>query len=177
MSNLRYSTWFWICFDFRTYHSSEYTRVFWICRVYTSFWIKYFVIDVRQYSEYVLDSEYCHSSKYARVTNLWITFSIIDIWHVIHVWQVSENSLGSQYVKYTRVVNIRRLHMVLCKLHFKDSQYRMSRVLIMLRFWMYQEFKYAILNSFEKNTSSYIFESEYLGFWLCQVSLRKRCIV
>ena len=83
-------------------------------------------------------------------------------------------ALNMLVLQYTRVVNIGRLHMVLCKLHFIDSQYRMSRVLIMLRFWMYQEFKYAILNSFEKNTSSYIFESETLGFWLCQVSLRKR---
>ena len=82
-------------------------------------------------------------------------------------------ALNMLVLKYTRVVNIRRLHMGLCKLHFKDSQYRMSRVLIMLRFWMYQEFKYAILNSFEKNTSSYIFESEYIRVLIMSGFIKK----
>ena len=31
---------------------------FWICQGYTRFWIRNFLIDVLQYSEYVLDSEY-----------------------------------------------------------------------------------------------------------------------
>ena len=31
---------------------------FWICQGYTRFWIKYFMIDVWQYSKYALDSEY-----------------------------------------------------------------------------------------------------------------------
>ena len=82
-------------------------------------------------------------------------------------------ALNMLVLKYTRVVNIRRLHMVLCKLHFKDSQYPMSRVLIMLKFWMYQEFKYAILNSFEKNTSSYIFESEYIRVLIMSGFIKK----
>ena len=57
MLHLRYSAGFLICFDFRIYQSSEYSK-FWICQGYTRFWIKYFLIEVWQYSEYALDSEY-----------------------------------------------------------------------------------------------------------------------
>ena len=137
MLQLRYLAGFWICFDFRIFQSSEYTRflnmsglhkvlnkifcdrclaVFWIC---FWFWI-------------------CHGSKYAGAT-----FSIIDIWQdseyasssentqfcrkqpVIHVWQVSEYSLDSQSYRawIYMVVNMPRLHMVLHKLYFKDSHY------------------------------------------------------
>ena len=34
---------------------------FWIFQGYTRFWIKYFMIDVRQYYEYALDSKYTRS--------------------------------------------------------------------------------------------------------------------
>ena len=103
--------------------SSEYTRVlnilgFWICQGYTRFRVKYFVIDVWQYSEYALDSEYAmvlsilgsHKAvnkifHYKYLTGFWI---YLEFWKyrcytgfcrkqpVIHVWQVSEYSLGSQ---------------------------------------------------------------------------------
>ena len=54
MLYLRYSTGFWICFDFRRFQSCEYIRV-----------LKYASVTQRfewqilwQYSEYALDSEY-----------------------------------------------------------------------------------------------------------------------
>ena len=60
MIHLRYSTGFWICFDFRIYQSWEYIRVLKCARVTQGFdW------DVSwQHSEYALDSEY------ARVLNM-----------------------------------------------------------------------------------------------------------
>ena len=42
---------------------------------------------------------------------------------------------------------------------------------------MYQEFKYAILNSFEKNTSSYIFESEYIRVLIMSGFIKKALII
>ena len=117
MLHLRHSAGFWICFDFSIYQSSQYTR-FLNMSGYTRFWIKYFVIDVWQYSEYALDSEYAtvlnmlgshkvvnkiFHHKY--LTGFWIC---LEFWKyqcytgfcrkqpVIHVWQVSEYSLGSQ---------------------------------------------------------------------------------
>ena len=102
---------------------SEYTRIlnmqgFWICQGYTRFWTKYFLIDVSQYSEYALDSEYATvlnmlgSHKvvnkifhYKYLTGFWVC---LEFWKyqcytefcrkqsVIHVWQVSKYSLGSQ---------------------------------------------------------------------------------
>ena len=146
MSNLRHTAEFWICFDFRIYQSSEYTSVLNMSG-FTRFWIKYFVIDVWQYSEYALDSE-CATvlnmleshivvnkifhRKY--LTGFWIC---LEFWKyqcytvfckkqpVIHVWQVFEYSLGSQSYRawIYMVVNMSRLHIVLRKLHFKDSQY------------------------------------------------------
>ena len=146
MSHLRYLAGFWICFDFRIYQSSEYTRVL-NMPGYTRFWIKYFVIDVWQYSEYALDSKYATVLNMLGLRKLWIKFFIIDI------WQGSEYALSYEYtsvtkgsvesspsymfdrflsipwglnmlgLKYTRIVNMARLHMVLCKLCFKGSQY------------------------------------------------------
>ena len=143
MLHLRYSAGFWICFDFRIYQSSEYTG-FLKMAGYTRFWIKCFVIDVWQYSEYVLDSEYSTvlnmlgSNKVVNkifhhkyFTGFWICF---EFWKhqfytefcrkqpVIHVWQVSDYSLGSQsYRAWIHiVVNMPRLHMVLHRLYFKD---------------------------------------------------------
>ena len=57
MLHLRDLAGFWICFDFRIYQSSECTRFLNMSGLY-KFWIKYFMIDVWQYSEYDLDSEY-----------------------------------------------------------------------------------------------------------------------
>ena len=141
---------------------SEYTRVlnilgFWICHGYTRFWIKYFLIDVWQYSEYALNSEYVTvlnmlgSHKvvnkilhYKYLTGFWIC---LQFWKyqccagfcrkqpVIHVWQVSEYSLDSQSYRawIYMVVNMPRLHMVLHELYFKDSHYWFSEC---LEFWI-----------------------------------------
>ena len=105
---------------------SEYNRilntlVFWIRPGCTRIWIKYSVLDVWQYSEYVLDSEYTMVLNmlglhkvvnkifhHRYLTGFWIC---LEFWiykcytgfcrkqSVIHVWQVSEYSLGSQYVR------------------------------------------------------------------------------
>ena len=105
---------------------SEYTRVlnilgFWVRQGYTRFWIKYFVIDVWQYSEYALDSEYAAALNmlglhkvvnkifhHRYLTGFWIC---LKFWKyqcytgfcreqlVIHVWQVSQYSLSSQYAR------------------------------------------------------------------------------
>ena len=141
---------------------SEYTRVlnilgFWICQGYTRFWIKYFVIDVWQYSEYALNSEYATvlnmlgSHKVVNkilhhkyLTGFWIC---LQFWKyqcyagfcrkqpVIHVSQVSEYSLDSQSYRawIYMVVNMPRLHMVLHELYFKDSHYWFSEC---LEFWI-----------------------------------------
>ena len=119
---------------------------FWICQGYTRFLIKYFVMDVCQYSEYPLDSEY------AMVLNMleshkWIKFSMINIWQGSEYTSSSENTNVTQAfvesspsymlgrflsipwalnlpgLEYTRVLSMPRLHMVLRKLYFKDSQY------------------------------------------------------
>ena len=117
MLHLRYSAGFLICFDFRIYQSSECTRFLNMSGLY-KFWIKYFMIDVWQYSEYDLDSEYATVANmlgshkvvneifhHKYLTGFWIC---LDFWKyqcytgfcrkqpVIHVWQVSEHSLGSQ---------------------------------------------------------------------------------
>ena len=129
---------------------SEYTRVlnildFWICHGYTRFWIKYFVIDVWQYSEYALDSEY------ATVLNMLGLHQVVNkIFHHRYLtgFWICENTSVAQNssvesspsymfdrflsipwslimpgLEYTRVVTMPRLHMFLCKLYFKDSQY------------------------------------------------------
>ena len=116
--HLRYSTTeFWICFDFRIYHSSEYTKGSEYIRVTQGFNKKYFLIDFWQYSEYALNSEYdtvlnilgLHTivtkiSHHRYLTGFWIC---VEFWiyqcytgfcrkqPVIDVWQVSEYSLGS----------------------------------------------------------------------------------
>ena len=129
---------------------SEYTRIlnmlgFWICQGYTRFWIKYFVIDVWQYSEHALDSEY------ATVLNILGSLKAVNKIFHINIWQGSEYASSSENtsatgfsrkqkpimfdrflsipwalnlpgLEYTRVMIIPRLHMVLRKLYFKDSQ-------------------------------------------------------
>ena len=78
MLHLRYLAGFWICFDFRIYQSSEYTRVlnmsalhkvlnkifrdrclavFYICWGHTRLQIKFFVINTWQGSEHASSSE------------------------------------------------------------------------------------------------------------------------
>ena len=52
---------------------------------YARFWIKYFMIDVWQYYEYALYSEY------VKVLNM------LGLRSIIHVWQNFEYSSGSQY--------------------------------------------------------------------------------
>ena len=125
------------------------------------------MIDVWQYSEYALDSEYATvlnmlgSHKVVNkifhdkhLTGFWIC---LQFWKyqcyagfcrkqpVIHVWQVSEYSVGSQCYRVwiNTVVNMLRL--------------QSSWVLNMLNFWMYQKSKDAILQGSELNISSYIF--------------------
>ena len=146
MSYLRYSAGFWIGFDFRIYKISEYTRVLNMAGLH-KVWIKYFVIDVWQYSEYALDSEYATflnmlgSDKvvnkifhYKYLTRFWIC---LEFWKY-QVTQVSvENSPPYMFERFlssswalslpglecTRVLNMPRLHMVLRKLYVKDSKY------------------------------------------------------
>ena len=141
----------------------------WICQGYTRFWIKYFVIDVWQYSEYALDSEYATvlnmlgSHKvvnkifhYKYLTGFRICF---EFWKyqcytgfcrkqpVIHVWQVSEHSLGSQSVRawiYKGCEYAKVTHGSAKTVFKRFSVFWMSWVLNVLRFWMYQESKYAI---------------------------------
>ena len=99
-----------------------------------------------QYFEYALDSEYVTALNMS-YTGLWMKFPIIDVWqdseyassskHTSVTQGSIENSapymfdrflsiswaLNMLELEYTRVVNIPRLHTVLCKLYFKDSQY------------------------------------------------------
>ena len=110
MLHFRYFAGFWICFDFRIYQSSEYARFLNMSGLHQ-------VLN-KIFREYALDSEYgtvlnmpgshrfvnkIFHHKY--LTGFWICF---DFWKyqcytgfcrnqsVIHVWQVSEYSLGSQ---------------------------------------------------------------------------------
>ena len=129
---------------------SEYTRVlnklgFWTFQGYTRFSIQYLVTRAWQYSEGVW---ICHCSKYAKVRykfvnkilhhryltgfwiclEFWICLCYTGFWRkqpVIHVWQVSEWALNMLGLTYTMVVNMPGMHMVLCKLYFKDPQYWM----------------------------------------------------
>ena len=108
---------------------SEYTIVmnkagFWICQGYRSFY-KILTIDVWQYSEY------------AWVSNMLGLHMALDkcLHHRYPISQGSlENDLSYMFdrvlniaqvlsmvrLEYTRVVNIPRLHRILCKLHFKN---------------------------------------------------------
>ena len=102
---------------------SEYTRVLNILRVlnmsglYIKFWIKYFLIEVWQYSGSALDSKYAtvlnilglrkvvnkiFHHRYLTESSTCLEFWIYQCYTrfcrkqpVIHVWQVSEYSLGS----------------------------------------------------------------------------------
>ena len=126
MLHLRYSAGFLICFDFRIYQSSEYSK-FWICQGYTRFWIKYFLIEAWQYSEYGLDSEY------VKVLNplmlLKAVSKIFNHSYLTGFWICLEFWIYHCYTRFCRKqpgLNIckgREYAKVLCKLYFKDSQY------------------------------------------------------
>ena len=132
---------------------------------YARFWIKFSIIDISQGPEYALNFEYTSATQ-GSVEN---SQSYIFDRFLSFPWAL--NMLG---LKYTRAVIMPRLNMVLCKLYFKDSQYCMSWVLNILRFWIYHESKYAILQGSEWNTSSYSFDrvlniprfQNMLGFWI-----------
>ena len=136
MLHLRYLARFWICFGFRIYKSSEYTRFLNMSGL-QKFWIKYYVLD----SEYATVLNMLRSHKvvnkffhHKHLTGFWIC---LQFWKyqcytgfcrkqpVIHVWKVSEYSLGPQTYRawIYIVVNMPRLYMVLHKLCFKDSHY------------------------------------------------------
>ena len=179
---------------------------FWICQGYTRFWIKYYVIDVWQYSEYALGSEYAtvlnmlgshkignNIFHHKYLTGFWICF---EFWKYQCYTEFSRKAshtcltgfwvLNIQGLEYKRVMNMPRLHTVLPKLYFKNFQ--ILNVLI-------SEYakvsnvsgvsKYAIIKGSEWNTSSYIFDrvpniprfQKMSGFWICQVSLRKHYII
>ena len=72
------------------------------------------MIDVWQYSEYALDSENTSVTR-GSVENS--PSYMFDRFLIIH-WAPNLPEL-----EYARVVNMPRLHMVLRKLYFKDSQY------------------------------------------------------
>ena len=127
MLDLRYSAGFLTCFDFRIHQSSEYTQG------YTRFWIKYFMIDVRQNSEYALDSEYATVLNILGLRSLWIKFSIICI------SQSFEYASSSEYTSVTQgsVLNslpyiFARFLSILCALNMPGLEY--TRVVNMLRF-------------------------------------------
>ena len=136
MLHLRYLARFWICFGFRIYKSSEYTRFLNMSGL-QKFWIKYYVLD----SEYATVLNMLRSHKvvnkffhHKHLTGFWIC---LQFWKyqcytgfcrkqpVIHVCQVSEYSLSSQYSKawiykgreYAKVTHVS------VWMYFKDSQY------------------------------------------------------
>ena len=160
---------------------SEYTRVvnilrFWICQGYTRFWIKYFMIDIWQYYEYALYSEYARILNMLRLLMVLNKFSVIDIWHGSEYASVIQGSVQNDlsYMfdralsiprvinmlghENTRVVNMTRLHSVLCKLYFKDSRYFEC-----LEFWIGQGSEYTTV-------SKYVRVLNILGFWIWQGS-------
>ena len=136
-----------------------------ICQGYTRSRIKFSIINIWRGSRYASSSEYTSVTQ-GSVEN---TPS-----YMFDRFLSMLLALNMRELHYTRVVNMPRLHMVLCKLYFKDSSHSKCLelwVLNMLRFWKYQESKYAIL----KKVPNKILHRIYLtGFWMYQVSLRKR---
>ena len=134
---------------------SKYARVLNMLGLYAWFWRKFSVFDIWQGSVHALSSE-CVS----------VTQGFCNKWNILYVDRVLSipwilTMLG---LEYTRVVNMPRLRRVLRELYLIDSRlFWTSWVLKMLRFWIYQESKYAILTKgSEWSTSSYIFA----GFWI-----------
>ena len=129
---------------------------------YIRFRIKYFMIDVCQYYECALDSEYArvlnklglhmvvnkiaHDRHLTRFWCLefWLCQCYIGLFRkplLIHVWMFDRvlsipRILNILEFEYTRVMNVRRLHKVLCKLYLKDSRY-----LECLEIWICQGFE------------------------------------
>ena len=134
---------------------SKYARVLNMLGLYTWFWIKFSVIDIWQCSVYAMSSEYVS-----------VTQGFCKKWNILYVDRVLSipRILTMLGLEYTRVVNMPRLRRVLRELYLKDSRlFWMSWVLKMLRFWIYQESKYAIVTKgSEWSISSYIFA----GFWI-----------
>ena len=118
MLHLRYSAGFWICFWFQNipelgiYCGSKYIRV-------------------TQCFEYKISWEMFDSvMNMPWILNMAGGLNMLGLRSIIHVWQSFEYSSGSiprvldmLGFEYTRVVNMPKLHMVLCKLYFKDSRY------------------------------------------------------
>ena len=131
---------------------SEYTIVLnilgvWIGQGYTRFGIKYIVIDVWQYSEYALDSEYATVLNMLRlhkvVNKIFHHRYLTGFWICLKFWKYQcytefcrkqsvsifdrflsiPWALNRPGLEYTRLINMPRLHMFLCTLYFKDSQY------------------------------------------------------
>ena len=144
------------------------------------------MIDFWQYCEYTLDSKYArvlhmlglHMVLNKIIHTRYLTGFLLNRPWVLNMpvlYRVSVEN-GTSYMfdrllsiprilsmlglEYTRVVKMSMLRRVLCKLYFKDSRlFFNSWVLNMLRLWMYQESKYAIVTKgSELNTSLYIFE-------------------
>ena len=119
----------------------------WICQGYARFWIKYFVIDVWQYSGNALDSDYASVlnklgshrvvnkiSHHKYLTGFWIC---LEFWkYQCYIGSVENipsymfdrflsipSILSLPGHEFTRVVNMPRLDMVLHKLYCKDSYY------------------------------------------------------
>ena len=134
---------------------SKYARVLNMLGLYAWFWIKFSVFDIWQGSVYALSSEYVS-----------VTQCLCNKWNILYVDRGLSipRILTMLGLEYTRVVNMPRLRRVLRELYLKDSRlFWMSWVLKMLRFWIYQESKYAIVTKgSEWSTSSYIFA----GFWI-----------
>ena len=150
------------------------------------------MIDVWQYSEYALDSEYATvlnmlgSQKVVNkifhhkyLTGFWIC---LEFWNyqcytgfcrkqpIIHVWQISKYSLGCQSYRawIYMVMNMPWLKMVLHKLYFKDFHYFEC-----LEFWICDGFEcirslnmlyFRILNKILYRIGFWI----YHGFKICQ---------
>ena len=121
----------------------------------------------------------CQGSRYAKVLDILMAlnkFSLIDIWHGSEYASVIEGSvqIGPSYMfdraldiprvinrlghEYARVVNMIRLHRVLCKLYFKDSRYFEC-----LDFWIGQGSEYAIVSKYARVLN-------IQGFWIWQGS-------
>ena len=94
---------FWICIGFWICQGS-------ICWCYTSFWIKFSIIDIWQ------DSEYASSFEYASVTQGFVenvpSYMFDRVLSILRL-------LNMLPPEYTRVVNMPRLRKVLCKLYFQ----------------------------------------------------------
>ena len=101
MLHLRHSAGFWICFDFSIYQSSQYTR-FLNMSGYTRFWIKYFVIDVWQYSEYATVLNMLGSHKV--VNKIFHHKYLTGFWICLEFWKYQvENNLSHMFDRFLSI--------------------------------------------------------------------------